>query len=149
MGKQTQKSGDFSTNIQAEHIGDTYYTYHFGEQARLDRQHPEGLELKPNYGSVYRDFKRGAYRAIVSAHEPIAKQFPLIVFEISVLVICSVGLYLSYDYSRALAFPILSVLRSLTFYLLGGLALHTVLLIIRLHLRIRYENALLAQKHGD
>src|SRR6516162_1609457 len=49
MIKQKQKSGDFSTNTQAGHIGDKYYNYYFLEQTQLDRQHYEGLELKPNY----------------------------------------------------------------------------------------------------
>jgi hypothetical protein len=52
MIKQTQKSGDFSTNTQAGHIGDKYYNYYFLEQAQLDRQHHEGLELKPNYVAI-------------------------------------------------------------------------------------------------
>ena len=52
MNKQTQKSSDFSTNIQAEHIGDKNNYYHFHlehEQPQLDHQHHEGLEHRPNY----------------------------------------------------------------------------------------------------
>ena len=88
----------------------------------------------------------GFVRAIVGAHKSIADQFWLIVAETVGLVICCV-LYLSQD-SQALAGPILPVLHSLSFYAIAVLALMTVLLIIRLHLRVRYENALLAQQHG-
>jgi len=88
-----------------------------------------------------------AYRAIVGAHKSIADQFWIIVAEIVGLVICCV-LYLSQDSQTPASLPILTPLRSFLFYAIAGLALLTALLIFRLHLRIRYENALLAQEYG-
>jgi hypothetical protein len=81
-----------------------------------------------------------AYRAIIGAHKSKAEQFWFVVAIIVGLVICCViYLYVSRHHQ---ALPIFPVLLSFSFYGIAVLALITALLIIRLHLKIRYENAL-------
>ena len=95
--------------------------------------------------SLFDEAYGSAYRAIVGT-QSIAEQFWFIVAVIVGLVICcAIYLYVSQD-SQVL--PIFPVLLSFAFYGIAVLALITALLIIRLHLKIRYENSLLAQQHG-
>ena len=96
--------------------------------------------------SLFHEAYGDAYRGVVGAHKPIGEQFWVIAFLIGGIVISCVLYYLSQDPQADL--PIFPVLQSVWFFLMAVLGLITVLLIIRLHLRIRYENALLAQEHG-
>jgi nicotinamide riboside transporter PnuC len=103
--------------------------------------------LKPSRGCHGRRGREGAQAQgdIVGVNKPIADQFWFIVIIVVLLVISGGILYLSQASQAEL--PWNPFLRSCVFFMMAMAALLMVLLILRLHLRIRYENILLAQKH--